>query len=89
MIEALIVAGPYIAVSADEKRCAKQVDIKPDKVLWPMGYVFKEWLDEPGTTSLPRWMFWEVIGEVETWRGPGQYERMNEIKRFWFMDFRS
>lgn len=80
MIEAII--------EAEKNYTGPQVDVKPDKVLKPMGYVFKEWYDCPSSTELPHWTFWEVTGEFQSWRGPGRYERMNEIMRLGFMDFK-
>ncbi len=81
MIEAII--------AAEKRYTGEQVDVKPDKVLKPIGYVSKEWTECLNTTDLPHWTFWEVIGEFKSWRGTGRYERVNEIQSFWFMvDFK-
>lgn len=81
----MIDTGSLIAA---EKKCTEQIDIAPDKVLRPTGYVFKEWNDCLDSTDLPHWMFWEVVGYMKVWRGIGRYERCEEIKRFWFMNVR-
>ena len=83
MIEALIAA---------DRDCTESIDILPNKVLRPIGYVFKEWNDCPTSTDLPHWMFWEVAGYMQVFRGRRgdklMYERCEEIKGFWLMDFR-
>jgi hypothetical protein len=54
---------------AAERECTEQVDIKPDKLLRPIGYVFKEWADCLTTTDLPHWILWEIVGYMEVYRG--------------------
>ena len=75
MIEALIAAY---------KECTEQRDIKPDKVLRPVGTVFKSWCDDPCSTDLPHWVWWRVKGYMESFRQRHDYvlfyERMEEIE---------
>lgn len=75
MIEALIRA---------EKECAEEIDIDPDKVLRPIGTVFREWDECLMITELPHWIHWEVIGYSETFKGRRGnvllYERHEELR---------
>jgi len=75
MIESLIKA---------EKECSKRVDLKPDKVLQPIGATFKEWSDCISSTDAPHWVTWKVIGYIQSYRGRRGdtlfYERMEEIE---------
>ena len=75
MIEALI--------SAD-KECTKRRDIAPDKVLRPIGTIWREWIEPNAFTELPGWMYWRVKGYVEVfkWREGDTiyYERHEEIE---------
>ena len=75
MIESLIAA---------EKECTERVDINPNKVLSPIGTIFKEWIECESSTELPHLVWWEVVGYLSSFRGcRGNillYERMEEIR---------
>lgn len=75
MLESLIKA---------EKECTEQRDVNPDKVLRPIGTLFKEWIKNDNSTELPHWAVWEVCGYMEIYRGRRGnvllYQRSEEIK---------
>ena len=75
MIECLIKA---------EKECTERVDVNPDKVLRPIGTIFKEWTECECSTELPHWVTWKVVGYIQSFRGRRGdtllYERMEEIQ---------
>ncbi len=77
MIESLIKAG---------QKCTKEVDIHPEKVLRPIGTVFREWNECLASTDLPHWIYWKVIGYGETFVGRHgnvlRYERHEVIEAF-------
>lgn len=68
---------------AAEKECTEHEDIKPDKVLRPIGTTWREWFEPKDSTDLPHWITWKVIGYIETYRGQRGntllYERMESI----------
>ena len=72
------------SLRAAEQECTKDVDIKPEKVLRPIGTTFKEWIEELSTTELPHWVTWEIVGYEKTFSGRRGntllFERMEEIK---------
>ena len=49
-----------------EQDGAVWVDCKPDKVLRPIGTIFKEWNECISSTELPHWVVWKVVGHVES-----------------------
>ena len=75
MIECLIAA---------EKECTEREDVCPDKVLRPIGTVFKDWSECKTSTELPHWSWWEVVAYMQVFRGRRGntllYERHEEIK---------
>jgi hypothetical protein len=75
MIEALIKA---------EKECTDRLDVNPDKVLRPIGTTFREWIGSPYSTDPPGWIYWKIIGYVQTFKyrmgNKLFYERMEEIE---------
>ena len=75
MIECLINA---------EKECTERVDVNPDKVLRPIGTIFREWNECLCSTELPHWVTWKVVGYLQSFRARyGNtllYERMEEIQ---------
>ncbi len=77
MIEALIKA---------ERECTSAVDVLPEKVLRPIGTIFREWLEDIRSNDLPHWISWRVKGYGETYRGRRGdtilYERHEELESF-------
>lgn len=75
MIETLIRA---------EAECTEWTDAYPDKVLRPIGTIFKEWCEDICSTELAHWICWEVVGYMKSFSGRSGneilYERMEEIK---------
>lgn len=72
----------YISAEAE---CTERVDVNPDKVLRPIGTVFKVWAECLNSTEPPHWTWWKVVGYVETFRGTRgdnvlAYERMEEVE---------
>lgn len=67
-------------------QCTEKEDIKPDKVLRPIGTTFKEWAECSTTTDLPHWINWKVVGHMESIVGRRGntllYERNEEIESF-------
>ena len=57
------------AIKAAYRECTNRVNICPDKVLRSIGTVFKEWIDDPCSTDLPHWTWWEVVGHFESFAG--------------------
>lgn len=55
MIEALIKA---------EAECTERVDVKPNKVLRPIGTKFREWYEPVTSTDPPHWQHWEVVEAI-------------------------
>lgn len=74
----------FEALISAEKECTERVDVNPDKVLLPVGHVYKEWIECEYSTDLPHWAWWEVVGYVQSFRGRNGdkllYERMEEIR---------
>lgn len=52
-----------------ENECTDKEDIHPDKVLRPIGFTFKEWVDELCSTDIPHWMWWKIVGHIEAFVG--------------------
>ena len=71
-------------VKRAEKECVESVDINPGKVLRPIGTVFREWNECLTTNELPHWVYWEITGYGQTFKGRrGKallYEQHEEIK---------
>ena len=69
---------------AAEKECTSRQDVKPDRVLRPIGTRFKEWIKCENTTTMPHWTTWKVVGYIESYKGrKGNtllYERNEELK---------
>ena len=67
-----------------EKEGAVWVDYMPKKALRPIGTAFKEWNECLGSTDLPHWMTWKVVGYLKSFvsRSGGTlfYERHEEIQ---------
>jgi len=67
-----------------ERECTEHRDIVPDRVLRPIGTIFKEWSECTNSTDLPHWIWWKVTGEHQTFVGRrgdiGLYERHEEIQ---------
>ena len=60
MIEAMIEAY---------KECTEEADVAPDKVLRPLGSVFKTWAECECSTELPHWIYWKVDEHIRTFKG--------------------
>ena len=77
MIECLIAA---------EKECTEHLDVNPDKVLRPIGAVFRQWIEPISSTELPHWINWRVKAHGQTFRGRRGdtllYERHEEVESF-------
>ncbi len=67
-----------------EKECTEEEDIEPDKVLRPIGTVFRVWIEPQWSTELPHWAYWEVVRYITSYCGrKGNillYERHEEIR---------
>jgi len=67
-----------------ERECTKRRDIKPNKVLRPIGTTFKERTNNPCSTALPHWSWWKVVDYIQSFRGRSGntlfYERMESIE---------
>ena len=67
-----------------KKECTKRRDVKPDKVLRPIGTTFKEWIEPETSTDLPHWIHWKVVRHIQSFRGRSGdtllYERHEEIQ---------
>lgn len=60
MIEALIEA---------ERECTERVDVCPEKVLRPIGFVFKDWCESLSSTKPPHWIYWKIDEHCTTFQG--------------------
>ena len=69
---------------SSEKEFTDWKDINPNKVLRPIGTIFKEWIENITSTEPARFYTWEVVGYFQSYRGRrgniGLYERMEEIR---------
>lgn len=72
------------AIEDAEKECTERVDVNPDKVLRPIGFTFREWCEHGYSTETPGWIYWKIIGFVQTFKyrmgDTIYYERMEEIE---------
>jgi hypothetical protein len=71
-------------LTAATKECTRKIDVKPDKILRPIGSTFTELIDNPCSTDLPCRVTWKIIAHAECFVGrQGEtilYERCEEIE---------
>ncbi len=52
-----------------EKECTESRDIEPEKVLRPIGTVFKEWVEHKSSTEVDGWAYYKVDEHIQVFRG--------------------